>query len=108
MTTLPSLETLIPTETLAQLKNEIEEKSEAAFQPLLDQIVEISALTSDTKVEVKAQAELTLVADEMGNPTVANNVTLDLTFTPERSYDMFDSVHRTIVTEMFRRALAKD
>lgn len=106
MTNLPALEEIIPAEKLATIKKEIEANAVNAFQPMLDRIVAITGLNEATKAETTAQVDMALVADEVGQPTITNNVVLNVAFTPEHPRDIFDNVQRTIVKEMFGKALA--
>jgi hypothetical protein len=102
--TLPTLEEILSAEKIEAMKAEISETACTSYQPLLENLCLRFGPVAEAKIT--AQVELVLV-EEGRKPVLRNNLSLGIAFTPEKAFDMFEEVNRTIIREMFASLLKK-
>lgn len=103
--TTPALEDLLDAQTLSNMKRDMQKMTNKAYQPILD-ILSDQLKLKRTTAQVASVAELELVVKN-GQPTVVNNFSLGIKFSPEHTDDAFEQANRLILTDLFERTVEK-
>lgn len=102
---LPALEDFMTPEQMEEATKDIEAKVNELYQPLLESITEkVGFKGYASTATVASQVVLSLTSDENG-PVLKNDVTLDVVFTPAVTHDVMEEVFRSMVKEVFARAI---
>lgn len=103
--TTPALADLLDAQTLSNMKRDMQKMTNKTYQPILD-ILSDQLKLKHTTAQVDSVAELELVVKN-GQPTVVNNFSLGIAFSPEHTDDVFEQANRLVLTDLFTRTVEK-
>lgn len=102
---LPALEDIMTPEQMEEATNDIAAKVNELYQPLLDSIAEKVGFDGYAGTAAVASKVVLSLVNEDGAPVLKNDVTLDVVFTPTVTRNVMEEVVRSMVKEVFARAI---